>query len=208
MSASFVGSLSLAGILPGLSAQLELSFTLLSGLGLAFEAQLVAEVQAQLTATIEAGLALGVSLPDVALALKVEGALAAIANLQLTPPGLALSAQIAANASLALELEARLALLAAILAPVNAALAARLDLSAPGVRLYRGEGPLSSVLGEVDALANSGHPGSLAPSTFVKAVVLLVSTADAQASASLDAVFAIGLCYNKCRRRCWKQPGA
>lgn len=192
MSATFVGSLSLAKILPALSAQLDLSFSLLSGLGLAFEAQIVADVRAQLAASIEAGVQLGVTGPDVALGLQVQGALQAIASLQIGVPSVEIGAQIAANAALTLELEAKLAVLTAILEPVNAALAARLDLSAPGVRLYRGEGPLSSVLGEVNALANSGHPGSLSPSTFVKAIVLLVDTGNAAASAQLDVAFALG----------------
>jgi hypothetical protein len=196
VSATFVGSLTLAATLPSLSAQLALAFELLDGLGLAFQAELVAEAQASLDAQLEVGVELGVTPPGVALDLMVQGALEAVANLQVTPPALQLDAQIEANAAVVAELQAKLSALLSLLAPVKAALEAYLELRglllAAGVRMYRVDGPIESAFGELDELANSGHVGSLPPSTNVRAVVLVVDTSNTPARAALDVAFATG----------------
>jgi hypothetical protein len=196
VSATFVGSVTLAAALPSLSAQLALAFELLDGLGLAFQAEFVAEAQASLDAQIEVGVELGVTPPGVALDLMIAGALDAVANLQVTPPALQLDAQLEANAAVVADLQAKLAALLSLLVPVKAALDAYLELRglllAAGVRVYRASGPIESVLGEVDALAQSGHPGAVPPGTHVKAVIFLVDTSNVPASAAFDVTFAAG----------------
>lgn len=224
MAARFIGSLSLADVIPGaaaalarlnaaagaLSVALALQVPTLEGVGLSLEAAVLADVSAQLDAAVAAGVSLGVTAPDVALALKVQGAVAAIANLQVTPPGVQLAAMVSANLALQAQLEAKklafeallepmnlaIAALAALAAPLAAALAASaafgLHLAAPGVRLYRVEANLNVALGQVDALVAAGQTAGLGANIPVQGAVLVVDAGDLTATAALNATFAGG----------------
>jgi hypothetical protein len=224
MAAQYLGSLTLYDLVPGLARPLEqlrlaaatLSATIavqlpvLEGVGLALDVAVLGDVQAQLDATLAAGVSLTAVNPAVQLGLIVQGALAAIANLQVTPPSIQISAQIAANASVAAQLEARRAALALILEPLNLALAALAALvepltaalsvavgagisaSVPGIRAYRVAANLGVALGQVDALVAAGETDGLGASTPVEGIVFVVDQGNLTARAAFNAAFVGG----------------
>lgn len=221
MSARYLGSLTLADLIPGAAQALErlrsasaaLSLALsaqipaLEGVGLALDAAVLAEVRGQLEATLAAGASLSLVDPTVQIGAIVSGAISAIANLQATPPSVQLSAQVAANAALAVQLEAKKLALQAILEPLNLALQAfselldplsvalrasaafNVRLAAPGVRAYRVESTLGAALDEVKALISAGQTDGLGSSTSVQGVVLVVDQGNATTTAALNATF-------------------
>lgn len=162
----------------------------------------VADFEAELEAALNVQASFSAQLGDPAAYLS--GLLAGMAQVQLNlsalSPVIALNAQISASAAVAasldvkieavdLQLNALVTIQAALTAAINAVVDALAFLNTGGARTFYYEGLLSQIGTELDGVtALTG----LAPSASVRAVMILVDQADANANIALSGVMRVG----------------
>lgn len=192
MAVTYLGSLTLADVLPGPAKGLADLKAALDGLRSTVTAQLdvlaaakasiriaaIAELEAQLDAALDVGASLSANLSDPSTFIGgiLSGLVTVQGNIGAIVPTLALSASIEANATITAELKAKIAafdvaleVLGAISLALQAALAASvviaIDLSATGgVAAFRVDAQIGAMGTELDDELAGGLPGGGGPS--------------------------------------------
>ena len=212
MTTVFVGQLSLADCLPGvakvitylnaaiasLQAAVNVQVDILGGAKAAIRIAAIADLQAQLDATLAVQASLGISVtnPAVYIAGLVEGIVQVQANISALVPALAVNAQLSASLAISAQLTAKIAafdLVLSALGSIGLALSAAVAIALPtlnlaaSVGLYVYSGPLAGLGADVQAAVNAS--GALAGSATVLTPVLVVDASDTASTASLSACF-------------------
>lgn len=191
MAVTYLGSLTLADVIPGAADSIAQLRNALENLRGVVTAQLdvlataqasirvaaIAELEAQLEAALDVGASLNANLSDPSAFIGgiLEGLVTVQGNISALVPSVALDAQIEANAQITAEFQAKiaaidaaLAVLGAISAALQAALAASvvvaIDLSAGGIAAYRVDGQVGVMGAELNAELAGGLPGGGGPS--------------------------------------------
>ncbi|HEU4403796.1 MAG TPA: hypothetical protein VFS43_00670 [Polyangiaceae bacterium] len=155
------------------------------------------QLQARLAGLLKLQAQLALKPPSIAASLATAAKVVAglTASLQASPPVVSGTAQLAAVAEAVVLLKAEIEALLAQLAQLAPLLELSAELSAAlsggALVFYAYEGPLDDLGPAVDASVASGQTGGVPPGDPVRAVVAVAARADAGASASLSAVFAV-----------------
>jgi hypothetical protein len=216
VSLTHVGSLSVGGAVSGIVEVLDPLQAALGNAKLVIGAQVTAlasfkatiralalvDLEAQLNATLQAvaSLQLSVSDPSVYLSGLVSGIIQVQANISALVPAIALSGQLSASLALQADLEAKIAafdLALNALVAISAALSAVLQVALPALDAYAAFAANLSA-GSVDLYVYDGTlsgfasaAAALSGSATVRAVMVIADTANASATAGVNAVFGI-----------------